>query len=233
MVATVLHQIGFGIKEDEKEIDIKLGVPLYLFQYPEMLKKMQKEISGSVFKIIGDSMETNFKIEKASIHPQAIGAYADLINKNEIKASDRVVIVDIGYRTIDYVVIEKGNIIEEMTGTFTEAGTNYIYKDISNFIESKTKEKLSVEKIESYIKENKEYRKVNLTKIQNAITIKKVEELISELNRKWGENKNTIEKVVLVGGGASLMLEHFNKHFENCLEIENTQLRNAVGYLKL
>jgi|LGOV01.1.fsa_nt_gb hypothetical protein len=233
MIGTVLHQIGFGLKEEQKEIEIRLGVPLYLFQYPKMLIEMENKIKESEFKIVGDRIESNFKIKKATIHPQSIGAYADLISKKEITNTEKVVIIDVGYRTIDYVVIESGNIIEEMTGTFPESGTNYIYEDISNFIESKTSKKLSVEKIETYIEENKKYKGVSLRDIEKKVVTKHLNQIVSELNRKWGDNKNDIEKLILVGGGAKLMQDEFSKHFENVLKVKETQMRNAQGYLYL
>jgi plasmid segregation protein ParM len=246
------------VNPNNEPIDVCVGLPMSFFtSMKDELMALLKKINARLL-IGGITGERSIKVKSVFVFPQGAGAYwgAILDTNGEIKdaelAGSTVAVIDVGYRTVDYLVMKKGregiNMIEELSGSLEDDGMNKAYQDIQTaLIESGrgTVDVLEIEKALLWFGAELELLGDTITLMDYEAKAYKdrAESIASKLKRKWGKQEETMKAILISGGGGNALLENFKDKFRQAKpihdivfeqEVEEGELSsydNCAGYL--
>jgi plasmid segregation protein ParM len=151
--------------------------------------------------------------------------------------SQKIGIVDIGFRTTDFVLLDHLRYIERGSST-TDNGMSKCFSLIANKLRQKTGVNVELYRLYQAIFSGsikirgKEY---NITNLKNKVYSHFASQIVNDINRIW-ENDWDIDLIVLTGGGAKELMEYLKPLIEgNVILVENKsdpRLNNVKGYLK-
>lgn len=230
---------------DEKDVDLSVGLPISFFNsHRQDLKDM---LQGMKIKIkVNDGEFKTFTIKSVYVFIQGAGAYyatifntdGDVVNYD--LANSSCAIIDIGYRTVDYLVMEKGkkgiNVLDNLTGSLEDEGMNVAMQEIAQalFMEcGGVVDLVEVEKALLWSNGKMEYGPsiIDLRKHQEEAYSHLAEKIKNKINIQWNKTAVSIPVIYLTGGGASELYKYMHKHFKQLKVQDNGQYANAIGYL--
>ncbi|SNX54143.1 ParM/StbA family protein [Thermoanaerobacterium sp. RBIITD] len=229
------------MSDDDNTINIATGLPLE--QYQTYKKQFQEEIEG--YKAIVSFPEYNLtrivKFDKVIIFPQAAGAVyhalMDNINKYMIKNS-YIVLVDIGFKTTDYVTFLIDNrlrFLPDFSGTI-DTGISKIFTALGKLYTQKTGASTNTEGLMEILKDNNIYfrgqyisfeKEVNILKNELARLVKKG--ILDKLKDEYEK----ISTMFIAGGGGKDLYPFFKDAHANVELVKDAQFANAYGFLKV
>lgn len=242
----ILAITSLAILNSEKEpLSIVTGLPVGF--YRRDAKKIEKMLCG-VHKIeflssSATAREVILTIPKVKVIPQPMGSVFNLLFDDEGNITNRklinqkIGIVDIGFKTADFVLLDKLRYIERGSST-TENGISKCFGLIASKLRQKTG--VSIELFRLYdaifkgtIKiKGKEY---NITNLKNRVYSHFASVIAGDINRIW-ENDWDIDLIVLTGGGAKELFEFIKPLVDwNIILVESKsdpRLNNVMGYYK-
>lgn len=238
---------------DPEPVYLSTGLPLDF--YKSQAKDFQYSVTGLQPKVEwksgalkGQVIQRN--IEKAVVFPQGVAAiFSTLINHDGKKIYPEymregalVALVDIGFRTTDFVVVEMNvngsfELKERLSGTVDEGAVN-LHRDIRLTYRDKAggtdlKEN-HLNRILKY--EELPYRGKKIDFRETIETSKKaiVTNIVDRLKNVWGEESDLFDAIFLAGGGGELFEPYIQPQFGNRLILaKDSQFANAIGYLRL
>lgn len=229
------------MSEDNNIINIATGLPLE--QYQTYKKQFQEEIEG--YKAIVSFPEYNLtrivKFDKVIIFPQAAGAVyhalMDNINKYMIKNS-YIVLVDIGFKTTDYVTFLIDNrlrFLPDFSGTI-DTGISKIFTTLGKLYTQKTGANANTESLMEILKDNSIYFRGQYISFEKELHILKNE--LARLVKKGilDKLKDEYEKIstmFIAGGGGKDLYPFFKDAHANVELVKDAQFANAFGFLKV
>lgn len=229
------------MSEDNNIINIATGLPLE--QYQTYKKQFQEEIEG--YKAIVSFPEYNLtrivKFDKVIIFPQAAGAVyhalMDNINKYMIKNS-YIVLVDIGFKTTDYVTFLIDNrlrFLPDFSGTI-DTGISKIFTALGKLYTQKTGANANTESLMEILKDNSIYFRGQYISFEKELHILKNE--LARLVKKGilDKLKDEYEKIstmFIAGGGGKDLYPFFKDAHANVELVKDAQFANAFGFLKV
>ena len=172
--------------------------------------------------------------EKIEFYSQGAGAYFDFLKNNPLYADKGVIVIDIGYYTIDFVFFNKGEGYDELFRSYP-LGVEVILRKIIDEITVKYGEFISLEMAELILKTGtfrflgKEYKIDHMEYIDNFYipkvikTIKEYGNIIKNYRLNLKENEDIV--VVLAGGGAV----YLQNRFDDVFVLNDPQFANARG----
>jgi len=172
--------------------------------------------------------------EKIEFYSQGAGAYFDFLKNNPLYADKGVIVIDIGYYTIDFVFFNKGEGYDELFRSYP-LGVEVILRKIIDEITVKYGEFISLEMAELILKTGtfrflgKEYKIDHMEYIDNFYipkvikTIKEYGNVIKNYRLNLKENEDIV--VVLAGGGAA----YLQNRFDDVFILNDPQFANARG----
>lgn len=170
--------------------------------------------------------------QKVVFVPQAVGAYIDFISSNPGYASDNVVVIDIGYYTLDVVFLRQGRFVPDASKSYP-SGVEFLLEKISDEFTNRYGLFINRALAETILKKGalvdfgKEY-KFNVEEILHSYYIPKIISRIKEYAfylRKRFET-DTIKAVVIAGGGAVYVKDML----DGATVLPEPQFANARGY---
>lgn len=250
--AKILINVAIQLVSESDFVNVFTGLPLDF--YSSQSKDFQKSLTGIHHAIDWKSGPINYErkinVENAFIFPQGASAlYVALINRQGnfnypeiMKAGDNIALIDVGFRTTDYVVVEvKENgafpPISKLSGTVDE-GINTLYNGVKQIIKNITGgSEVSESQIEKAI--NRQYFTYKGEKRELHDSIKGIKENIAasitdEIKTTWTNEFDLFAGAFLAGGGSILLDSFIQPNFDNRLILMNeSQLSNVVGYMRL
>lgn len=236
------------VNPDNEEIELCVGLPMGY--YVEVRETLRDALGGlrAYVSIAGQKPVRQVKISSMFIFPQGAGAYYAAIYEinGEIKdyelAGASVGVVDIGYRTVDYLVMGKGRkgitMIEGMYGSLEEDGMNVAFQDIQKALldEGVVKEEVGIIEIEKallWFGGNLEYKTgdINITEYEARAYEERAEQIASKIKLKWGAEGNHLRKIFITGGGGEALYQMLSGKFEQAVLQVNPSHANCEGYL--
>lgn len=159
--------------------------------------------------------------------PQGAGVFFGYVTKNPEIFEKDVLVVDLGYYTLDIVVFSNGKYVEA-TSTSFQMGVNKLYDDIRKAF-GKThgtfsKDDESIEELIKYGKYThggKEYH-LDVTEIVNSFRLM----ITSTIKRHLGKTVKQIDYIIAGGGGINL----FRETMSGINLVDDPQFANAMGF---
>ena len=177
---------------------------------------------------------------KVRFYPQGLGVLADYrlseygsVNQ---QTDEDMLIVDIGFNTVDVVVAERGKIVKSESETMERHGVAKIVlaltKDIKSLMqidlsEQEAKDVLCHGKIKLYGAER------DLTELIRESSENYADWLMQEVRSKWAARIQRVERVIIAGGGAYYLKDHIPAEYHSITYIPDLpEYANARGFLK-
>ncbi len=229
-----IQLIAAFIAKNYKSTDITIksscfGIPNNL--YKSIHEEFKELISNKKFiiKINKELKYVNFK--KVKIVPQPLGTYISNISNNE----ENLLIVDIGFGTVDYTYFYKKSIADNFGNN---EGVRKLYEQILESIEEKYQGiKINIYDIPKYLKDQKlkfggEIKCLKWLKssLLCSYHFKNILEPILERH----DSLKAFDKIIFTGGGMNVFTQFITElSLKNVTVLENVQTSNVLGYQKI
>lgn len=219
-----------------KEIDtLVTGLPVEQFLDPKRVTALKKSLTGS-FKVTPKRV---VDVKHVVIAPQPIGGYMSAVSEHPELEEMRVLVIDPGFFSVDWVSIHHGAVVNGTLGTslkavsvLLDAATADIYREYGG--------RVSVEDLEQSIRDDKNtvflfgetiQIKPHLEKAAADVGSEVTKSILSCIR----EVKSEVDALLLVGGGAHLYKDAAKDAFPRSKVIipENSVVSNAEGFWKI
>ena len=241
----VLAALSKLLHEPEQSIRLVVGLPIgHYRQYKEDLGKMLKG-THTFSAIDAQEKQTDFKVTVTDVRvlPQPIGTVMDRllgtqgVPKSQRFATDKIGIIDVGFRTTDYTISDKGRYSERGSLT-TRNGISKAFSKIGN----KLKEACNID-IEIY----RLFEAVDTGSIKirgKAYDLKPITEksfkqlataIAADANTVWADDWD-IDAIMITGGGGAVLAPYIESQLEGVVipikQDLDYRLHNVRGYYK-
>lgn len=212
-----------------QEIELLVGLPPA--HYGRLRKKFREYFyrNGTVVEFCYKGIPYRIVFKEVKVYIQAYAAYCLLAGKKRLSVVPKVLLIDIGGFTVDYMLLRFGQL--EMEYDSLENGVIRLYNSIKAAIRQKYSILLDEEDIDNIILERGGVYKTELKERVREVVIGYVTELLGKF-REIGIDFNTTQTIFL-GGGAILMAEFIQivwKRYGGEYSIINDTKANAKGY---
>ncbi len=212
-----------------QEIELLVGLPPA--HYGRLRKKFREYFyrNGTVVEFCYKGIPYRIVFKEVKVYIQAYAAYCLLAGKKRLSVVPKVLLIDIGGFTVDYMLLRFGQL--EMEYDSLENGVIRLYNSIKAAIRQKYSILLDEEDIDNIILERGGVYKTELKERVREVVIGYVTELLGKF-RELGIDFNTTQTIFL-GGGAILMAEFIQivwKRYGGEYSIINDTKANAKGY---
>ena len=234
--------LAAGKKPNEDKRDDKLtrlrivtGLPVEWYQKDahKLMKIMKGWKNNKVF------------IESVSVVPQPIGTVYDMqvdwngqqtLNLKEQKIG----LIDVGHGTIDLIEIKDSEVNFGVAGGGAE-GISRLYSDVYSKLKNhkrfkdsgRDKDEIPKIILDGGCKIEGEFE--SFEKIIDESKKRSCEAINTLINDLWGNKRKTLDKIIITGGGADALRDHFDDFIPSAqlLIPEDPSMSNARGFAKL
>lgn len=236
----LLAVLALYCEGDRGDFNVITGLPpgFYLANKDDLAALIQGT-HQVVFNMDGIDRKKTITVSKVKIIPQPMGTLFHQIFdargaiRDKELARSKVGIIDIGYRTTDFVLVDKLEYIDKLSITKTTAMSN-VYGIISDYLHREFhmfKEDFDIEGIirKGELKLDGEVH--SLAAIKKEAAEELAFKILTELNSIW--DKRTLDTILLSGGGGAALADYLLPELKTAVPAENPQTANVRGYLKL
>jgi len=220
-------------EETGEQVDgVVVGLPLAYFNDEKRIA-IKKAVStfianGEVFSL------------DAFVLPQGYGTLLDFMleNHGEVIGDNMVniLVLDVGFNTIDVVFAEKGKAIKESSGMLERKGVSQVLFGLRNEIQNRHNLELMPHDLKDVLLSGK--LKIFGKEHCFATTISDLlesysKEVFSAIDNMWHSPLKKADRLVLAGGGAYLLKDHLPEKYKDIAHvIAEPEFSNARGFLK-
>lgn len=222
------------------EVDVLVtGLPVSQFQDEARRKALEEQFIGK------HQITPKRVVEIASVKvvPQPIGGLLDYVNQQEdneaslpIDNEARVLVVDPGFFSLDWVLVSNGQLQRQSSGTSVKA-SSVILEEAGVLIAEDHGAKPTIELIEHAIREGRSSILVMGQRVELAPYIQRASEKLSSVTATSIQKSLRVESmspdiVVLVGGGADFFRKSIQEAFPRLQVVtpQKSVLANARGF---
>lgn len=226
-------------------INVVSGLPVgYLKRDRKKFKKILKGSHAITYHHKDkEDVKKIIHIDKVHVIPQPIGSIFNLIFDEEGKFKDRPLasqklgVVDIGFKTTDLSIFDHLQYIERGSSTM-DTGISKCFSIIANKLRQESNISVELYRMFKFAEsgmikiKGKEY---NISNLKKRIYSHSASAIASDLNRLW-ENDWDIDSIILSGGGSVELCEYLTPNIEgNVIPIAknvDARFNNVQGYCK-
>lgn len=199
------------IQADRAVIDhLVTGLPVYQYQDNDARERLQKFMTGT-HNPAGERM---VKVTKVSVLPQPAGAYMDLLRgfeDIELLDEGRVLIIDPGFFSVDWVTLEGGEIRGASSGTSLKA-VSVLLEKVNDLIAEDHRGRVGVDQLERALRRGGSKvllygNRIELEPYLNKAVEQVAAEALTSLRQTMRTDDRNIDVVMIAGGGAEAYRE--------------------------
>ncbi len=200
----------------------------------KLINKVKGERALSIFHE-GKPKKIKINVSDVEVVPQPLGTYwsefANAIEHGEVDALGKIGIIDIGFRTSDFAVIQEQEYISEKSRTIPIGMCN-VYKEISSKLSAKYgiyKESHSLD--EAIIKRGVKIagKTHDISDLLDECFEKLSQNIIIEMNSNW--MVDDFDQLVFTGGGSHSLSKFLLPYFSQSIQVADPFTANSRGYL--
>ncbi len=240
-----LAALGLLSDGDTQRYNIVTGLPVshYSGLQERFLETMKKTHNYSFVSVTGKSKKDFVaEVDDIKIIPQPIGTLMDCVLDdrgniaNPDLARQNVGIIDVGYFTADVVRADSLEFIGQSSTSYP-LGLFNAYTELSEGFNSAFGIEAAPETLETVMDTGKiviRGKTHDVTEIRDHALDVAAKQIISRVKTIWSKTGWQIDKVIITGGGGSVLYEHLDKAFEGSTELAKEPFyANVNGYMKL
>lgn len=234
------------LNPNNEEIDLCVGLPMsYYLDKKDELIDLLSSINAKV-AFVGQPNAKSIRFKTVYCFPQGAGAYYSAVFdiKGDIKnyeiGNSSVGVIDIGFRTVDFLVMGKGRkgvtLIDTLSGSLEEDGMNKAYQEVERTLSETVGREIGlieVEKAILWFGSKLDYRKetLHLTEHEENAYRGLAESITAKIKQKWGAEGDMLSTIIITGGGGQDLYPVLKEKFEQAELQENPAFSNCEGYL--
>ena len=230
---------ALGLLSDSRAAAFDLVTGLPVDEYTEFKDKLKTKLTGvHDFTLNGENKK--IMVKNCKVIPQPFGTLFNqlLTERGEIEnkklAALKIGVADIGFRTSDFAAADSMEFIDRSSGS-VNVGLSTAHREIARVIN----DRFGINKKPLELEEEIRAGTIKVKGIEYDITDTinqafelTAREIVSEMNNIWPE-KWSFDEIIITGGGGVALYDYISKQVDNCSLLDNGQLANANGYLKL
>jgi plasmid segregation protein ParM len=239
LMSTSLALMGEG---RNTSFNVATGLPVSFFtEAKESLTHLFKGSHNVILrKNQKNETEQTISVNEVKVLPQPFGTLFDLILDyngtlvDENLAASKVGVIDIGFRTTDYIIVDNMENIDRYSGSSNTA-LSTAYTIISEMLRDEFKITKPIYQLDEIVRSGNiriSGKTYNLEAINKHAFSVVAEKLLTEINSLW-LNKWELDMVFISGGGGVTIAEYLLPNFENTTVVKEAQFANVYGFRKL
>lgn len=203
---------------------------------PSMAERLIKRLQG----VHSISPTLAVEIEQVIVVPQPAGAFRARLAADRTFAADKYAItavVDVGYYSSDWALLRGVNIMDEQSGSTTEATSRILEQACGQIAVSYPDVEISESRIESAFRDglgtiNAGKHEIELKPFISAAAQKVCKDVVVAIQKKRRGSSETINTILVTGGGASLIAPFLENSFKGAriLLSDDSVTANATGF---
>lgn len=211
------------------------GLPVIQAQNKALRQRLETQLSGTHTIRPGVTVT----VDAVSVLPQPVGAWLSFLHANPRyrRADMRAMVFDVGFYSVDYVVLDNGKLSDVSSGSSLLA-TSKILEKAAELILEQNGIRVSVARIESAVRAKHENiqvgtREVPLAPILKVAAKAYAPDVVNQVKRSLRADAEGIGLILLAGGGAELYRDALRAAMPATTEIvgvENPVTANATGF---
>jgi len=218
-----------------EECSVVTGLPVDDFED----RRLIEETLAGRFHLTVANQEVTLNIHHLTVVPQPCGAFMDLLfkdtrgNMDEQYADAQVGVIDIGFKTTDFVLIRKGEFIQKLSGSLKK-GMSLVYQAAVPKFTARYPGNWDLHLVEAALQEG------SITSLGKRIEVDSMhllpdlaglaKEIAAWIYGRWSSER--IDFLVCSGGGSLLLDPHLRKVFPQMIFIGHPQEANVRGFYK-
>lgn len=224
--------------------EVVTGLPVDQYKNKELIEKLIKRLEGE-HQI---TPKRNITVDKVTVVPQPAGAYIDSLysyNDSEdeiIKTAitdGKMVVIDPGFFSVDWVVLQQGEVRYKSSGTSLKA-MSMLIEEMERLIKLDHGASPSMNELESYIREKKEKvlllgELIELKPYMKTASNTVSKNALTPMKTTMREDGLNVDVVLLAGGGAASYEEAAKEIFPRSRIVvsNDSPLANARGFFHI
>jgi plasmid segregation protein ParM len=229
----------------EEVMRIVSGLPVGFYkQYQDRFKEALKGRHTITYHgPDGSRITKKFAVDGVQLLPQPMGSLLNLLMDESGTISDKelarqkIGVVDIGFRTTDYTVIDRLRYIERSSRTM-DSGIAKAYAVIANKLCEKSGVNVELYRLFDAVRKGAIKMRgqgFNFAKIRDQVFAQLATTIAGDMDRLWAGDWD-IDTIVLTGGGCQDLAPHLQPlitgNIRTAPERDDPRLANVEGYLK-
>ncbi|QTA78683.1 Uncharacterized protein dnl_09130 [Desulfonema limicola] len=239
-IGKCLFDLGFFKLTNEVRLT-RLVIGVAPGHFTSEIKKQlrEKALSGLTFTVA--QRKFNFSAAFCNILPQGSGAYFRYILQNDGAMNNDedylnlYGVVDIGFRTTDFVMFEKGRFLGGMNLS-EDTGVRIVLDRLREIIRKKYNYSPPIGLLTDVLKgSHLVYRGRNLDLKETVTSLLNdlINQIQNQVHQKWEDRLDRMKAILITGGGAYFIKEDFLKTFKSqILVLKTPEMSNAVGFYR-
>jgi len=230
-----LTALSLLVQFPDEELSVVTGLPVDDYEDRDMI---EGTLSGR-FQITVAEREVSLRIRNLTVIPQPCGAFMDLLfndikgDINEEYAQGLIGIIDIGFKTTDFVLVRSGEYIQKFSGSLKH-GMSTIYQAAISKFSASYRGNWDLRSVEEAVSEGAicrlgERRAVNYSVLDHDFR-GLAEEITSWIRQRWSDQK--LDRILCAGGGSLLIKPYLAPTFPNMVFMDDPQKSNVRGFYK-
>lgn len=176
-------------------------------------------------------------VKSVKVIPQPVGGFLDFMSRGQVDIDGaRILVVDPGFFSVDWVVIADSDLHRQSSGTSLEA-SSIILEEASRLVGSDYGSSISTEKLENAIRLGKPDvlvlgKRVDLDGYISLAAQKVAPVVVESIQKSLRKEREAIDHVLLVGGGAAFFRDALQSAFpqQSVITTEDPVFSNARGF---
>jgi plasmid segregation protein ParM len=226
-------------------IRLVTGLPISFFRKHKdaLTTLLQNRHAVTLVQPNGERIDKNLNIERVRVIPQPFGSMFNLMLNDLGKPSsqrflsEKIGIIDIGFRTSDYTISEKTK-FSERGSMSTDSGISAAYTAIAALLQEKSGVNVELYRLyESITRGNIKIKgqRFDLKAVTEQAFNQLAMRIATEVNRLWADDWD-IDAIVVTGGGGTALAPYLQPLLEG--EVlpmppdQDARLNNVMGYWK-
>lgn len=252
-VLTAAHQLLAQTHPDDNRFSIKkvrVGVPISYIGDRSIIIGIETQFSGKTFSITVNGSKKELTFQTCEVMAQGYGCFIQyMVNNNDaLQGTPMVALIDIGAKTVDSLIFK----FDDLAGRYAPISSSiqsYKNRGMLAFfdrlvsIHNLSDSGITAESVEirGYVLKNQRI-KIDDIPIQDHPKTKTAEintakQIITELEKNWGQNFFEVSTFLITGGGGEMLYEPLKstilgiKPNSRVVLQASPQFANANGYL--
>ena len=230
---------------ETQPLNIVSGLPVAYFK--QDAKKFKELLTGShqiIFHKRGGSKNTRkIQINNVKMVPQPLGSLMNILMDENGKIIDRqlarkkVGIVDIGFRTTDFILCDELKYIDRGSST-VKNGISSCFSIIADKLRQQSGVNVELYRLYKAVRKGNikiKGSEYSLANLRDKVYAHSATKLANEINRLWADDWD-IDSIVLTGGGSMELCSYLQPLIEgHVLPVDtnsDARCNNVLGYLK-
>lgn len=236
----LLAALALFVQGENEEFNVITGLPpSYYLANKDVLADVIKGTHTIQFNADGTDKKKIITINNVKIIPQPLGTLFQkifdqrgVVVDKELSRS-RVGIIDVGFRTTDFVVVDKLEYIDKQSYS-TNTGMSNAYAIIADYLRNQHrvfKENYELDEIVEKAQIKVAGKVHSLEQVKKEAYERVTAKILTEMNSIW--DKRDLDAILVSGGGGKELASFIIPELETAILVEESQTANVHGYLKL